>query len=267
MESAETNNHSVLLMFDPLTSPLKSAIIRETPRRRRELDPASPVAAFLSSVDKSKNLLATVRKQKQADLIDLGQVQSPLRAIHEHVEQQATGEATANLLATPLPTFRVTMEDAKGPPIDPFSPATYATTSSIQFFPPVHQLNLRRDPAERNTLVFLETPAKTDLLISTNFTPVPANLPSLLNASLSSLRQSGTESVTSTGRRRRSSIDLDQELQAKSPDSSFDILRGELEIGNSADVSFVSAAEDPLKIIGNAGGDNVGESPWTIRTT
>jgi hypothetical protein len=264
MENAETNDHSVLLMFDPLTSPLKSAITRETPRRRRELDPTSPVAAFLSSVDRSKNLLATVRKQKQADLIDLGQVQSPLRAIHEHVEQQATGETIASVSATPLPTFRVTMEEAKGPPIDPFSPATYATTSSNQFFPP---LNLRRDPAERNTLVFLETPAKIDLLVSTNFIPVPANLPSLLNASLSSLRQSGTESVTSTGRRRRSSIDLDQELQAKSPDSSFDILRGELEIGNSADVSFVSNADDPLKLIGNAGGDSVGESPWTIRTT
>jgi hypothetical protein len=271
MDNPETNDQSVLLMFDPLTSPPKSDISRETPRRRKELDPTSPVAAFFSSVDKSKNLLATVRKQKQADLIDLGQVHSPLGAIHEHVEQ-ATGEATASVMATPLPTFKVTTVDAKVPPMDPFSPATYATTSSIQFLPPVHHLNLRRDPTERNNLIFLETPAKTDLLVSTNFTPVPANLPSLLNASLSSLRHSGTDSVTSTARRRRSSIDLDQELQAKSPDSSFDILRGELEIGNSADVSFISAlstsaAGDSSRATGTVVDDDVGESPWTIRTT
>jgi len=272
MANGETGDQSILSMFDPLTSPLKSGINPETPRQRRAPDPTSPVAAFFSSVDKSKSLLATVRKQRQADLIDL---RSPLHAIHEHVEQGTNRSTLVNGLATPLPMFTVTMGDQHKPTrplMDPFSPATFATTPN-RFHPPAHQLNLRRDPtkgnsAEVNNLVCLETPAKTDLLISTNFTPVPANLPYLPNASLSSLRHSGTDSVTSTGRRRRSSIDLERELLGKSPDSSFDILRGELEIGNSTDVSFVSTAvEDPLKGAGNVTSDDPGESPWTIRTT
>ena len=47
-------------------------------------------------------------------------------------------------------------------------------------------------------------------------------------------------SSSSEGMRpRRSSIDLG-ELEGRMPDASFDILRGELELGTSADVSFVS---------------------------
>ena len=238
-------DQSVLLMFDPLNSP-KSGTIRDTPRRRREQDPTSPVAAFFSTVDRSKNLLQTVRKHKQGDLINLDQG-------HEHVAQ-ATG-----VMATPLPTFRVTMDNENKHNIDPFSPATYATPSTTQFFP-IPQLNLRRESAGHNSLLQLETPAKADLSMSTAFTPIPSNLPNLLNASLSSLRNSGTSSVTSSARRRRSSIDLDKELGAKSPDSSFDILRGDLEIGTSADASFITA-DDSLRVV------DAEESPWTIRTS
>lgn len=220
-------DQSVLLMFDPLTSPRQ----RKTPQTRRDLDPTSPVAAFLNSVDKSKNLLETVRKHNHGDLINLDQPQSSLDVIQEHVEQ-------ATLMATPLPTFKLTLDNPNRPTMDPFSPATYATPT--------------------NTLLVFDTPAKADLSMSTNFTPVPASLPSLLNASFSSLRTSGTSSVTSSARRRRSSIDLDKELDIKSPDSSFDILRGELEIGNSADASFITA-DDSLRTMD-------AESPWTIRT-
>ncbi|KIM22971.1 hypothetical protein M408DRAFT_332642 [Serendipita vermifera MAFF 305830] len=235
-------DRSVLLMFDPLASPPKLATTRETPRHRRELDPTSPVAAFFNTVDRSKNLLETVRKHKQTDLINLDQAQDTLHAIPEDDVEQAT----AGVMATPLPTFKLT--------VDPFSPATYATAT-----PQLFSLARARDSGANNSLLTIDTPAKADLSMSTNFTPIPSGLPNLLNASFSSLRHSGTSSVTSSGRRRRSSVDLDKELHTSTSDSSFDILRGELEIGNSADASFITADES-LRVVEAA------ESPWTIRT-
>jgi hypothetical protein len=246
MAATADSDNSILLQFDPLT-------VHKTPARRRDRDPQSPVAAFFSTVDKSKTLLATVKKKKEKekdhqDLIDLGQTPVPPR-----VDLHFTDPSSV----TPLPFGKLNHAHnvsrlTSGPVFDPFSPPAAAPT--YQSF----------QPLDTSKLIPTETPAKTtraDLLVSTIFTPVPSNLPYLPNASLSSLYASSTAS-TSTTKRRRSSIDLDKEFeQVKSPDSSFDILRGELEIGTSAEVSFVSSTSD------KGAEAAVEESPWIMRNT
>lgn len=255
MAATADGDNSILLQFDPLT-------VHKTPGRRRDRDrdrdPQSPVAAFFSTVDKSKTLLATVKKRKeQQDLIDLGQTPVPARV------DLRFGDPSS---VTPLPLGKLSHAHnashlEPGPIFDPFSPPAAAPT--YHSFPPVPQLVLQ-DDNDASKLILTETPAKTsraELLVSTIFTPVPSNLPYLPNASLSSLYASSTAS-TSTTKRRRSSIDLDKEFgHAKSPDSSFDILRGELDIGTSADVSFVSSTSE--RSVKGA----VEESPWTMRNT
>jgi hypothetical protein len=257
MAATADGDNSILLQFDPLNSPSHSPTAHKTPGRRRDRDPQSPVAAFFSSVDKSKTLLATVKKRKdQQDLIDLSQTPLPPRV------DLRFGDPSS---ATPLPFGKLNHAEnashsSSGPVFDPFSPPAVAPT--YHSFP-VPQLVLQ-DDNHASKLIPTETPAKTpraELLVSTIFTPVPSNLPYLPNASLSSLYASSTAS-TSTTKRRRSSIDLDKEFeQVKSPDSSFDILRGELEIGTSAEVSFVSSTSD------KGAEAAVEESPWIMRNT
>lgn len=217
---------SVLHLFDPLASSGTSPVL--TRARERFADPHSPVAAFFNTLDRSNQLLATAKKRKEHDLIDLAK--TPVQSQARNRDHERNNMA---------------------PVFDPFSPPAPAPA-----FRTVPHLILDDQ--------FHATPAKPnpDLLVSTNVTPVPINLPYLPNASLSSLYTSSTSS-SSTSRRRRSSIDLDKQLgQAKSPSSSFDILRGELEIGTSAEASFVSTvASESSRTVDSA----IEESPWTIR--
>ncbi|KAG8867936.1 hypothetical protein FRC20_004518, partial [Serendipita sp. 405] len=120
--------------------------------------------------------------------------------------------------------------------------------------------------AEKERLIPMETPGRSDLLMSTNFTPIPGNLPYLPGVSLRSLSASSASSTAT--KRRRSSIDLGKELQqVHSSDSSFDILRGDMSIGASAEMSFVSINSEELARLGGAATPiGVEESPWTIRT-
>lgn len=270
MAATVAGDDSILLQFDPLnspptspTSPTSSSSNPRSPGRRRDRDPQSPVAAFFTTVDRSKTLLATVKKKKEQDLIDLGQRQTPFHPTSGRVDLRF-GDAT---FATPLPLSKqIQAENAPGstpgPVFDPFSPPAAAPT--YRSFVTAPQLVIQEEgKAEPSKLIPVETPraAKPELLVSTAFTPVPANLPNLLNASLSSLYALSTSTASST-KRRRSSIDLDREVHH--PDSSFDILRGELEIGTSAEVSFVSSTS-AMSV--NATNTTVEESPWTMRNT
>jgi hypothetical protein len=269
------SDQSLLLLFDPLNAPLQSPRSRPNNLGRKQRDPQSPVSAFFDSIDKSRNLLATVRKRKNSDLIDLGQLNSPLCSVSEIVEAPH-GQQQSDSLATPLPLSKANQEGLLAPNessnVDPFSPQTYvAPTSTFQSFAAVPQLRLDKDPSSEpatgNLLLSPERSRvpKSELLVSTLFTPVPADLPYLPDASLSSLRTSGNSTAT---RRRRSSIDLEKELApVKIQDASFDLLRGELEIGTSAELSFVSMnTDDGIKSLGSLTVDPA-ESPWTIRTT
>ncbi|KAG8810187.1 hypothetical protein FRC17_003059 [Serendipita sp. 399] len=113
----------------------------------------------------------------------------------------------------------------------------------------------------------MDTPGRADLLVSTNFTPVPKHLPYLPGMSLRSLAASSTSSTAT--KRRRSSIDLGKELQQvpATADSSFDILRGEMSISASAEMSFASInSEEVARLGGAATPIGVEESPWTMRT-
>ncbi|CCA70950.1 hypothetical protein PIIN_04886 [Serendipita indica DSM 11827] len=251
--TTESEDKSVLQLFDPLTSPVKSPVRTKTPRAR-ERDPQSPVAAFFSTVDKSKHFLATREKPKEPNLIDLGVLQSPPPQ-REHVEDTSSAPISQRTFATPAPLSDLLVDVVNTPrghgpaalPIDPFSPPTNAGVTHFQSIIQVPQLMLPKEDDKRNRLIPVDTPMRPDLYMSTNFTPVPANLPYL---PASSLRSLAVSSASSTGTyRRRSSIDLDKELHESKPDSSFDILRGEMELG-SAEVSFASVnAHDLTKAL------------------
>ncbi|PVF99743.1 hypothetical protein CPB86DRAFT_783378 [Serendipita vermifera] len=269
------SDQSVLLLFDPLNGQPHSPRSRQTALGRKQRDPQSPVSAFFDSIDKSRNLLATVRKRKNSDLIDLGQMNSPLLSVSEVVEAPHGQQQQTDSLATPLPSSKAngerTLSSNEPTNVDPFSPQTYVAAPSFQSFASIPQLKLDKEPstepATGNSLISPERSRglKSELLVSTLFTPVPADLPYLPDASLSSLRTSGNSTAT---RRRRSSIDLEKELApVKIQDASFDLLRGELELGTSAELSFVSLhTDDGMKSLGSLSVDTA-ESPWTIRTT
>ncbi|KAG8817018.1 hypothetical protein FRC17_000092, partial [Serendipita sp. 399] len=129
---ADEANKSVLQLFDPLTSPLKSPR-HKTPCSDRQRDPTSPVAAFFSSMDRSKSLLTTIKKNRETNLIDLGTLQSPMLVLREDVEHLGEPQSTANTLFTPNPSSKFPIEGRivtgrRGsnplPPLvlDPFSP-------------------------------------------------------------------------------------------------------------------------------------------------
>ncbi|KAG8823637.1 hypothetical protein FRC19_003435 [Serendipita sp. 401] len=274
----EDANKSVLQLFDPLASP--STTRHKTPCSQRQREPTSPVAEFLSSVDRSRSLLATIKKNREVNLIDLGNLQSPMPTMHQNVEPSRAIQTTAPLLATPNPASKISMErrlttektgsDAPVVPVfDPFSPPPASNRNNVAMFSAASMtprfFNIANN-AEKERLIPMETPGRSDLLMSTNFTPIPGNLPYLPGVSLRSLSASSTSSTAT--KRRRSSIDLGKELQqVHSSDSSFDILRGDMSIGASAEMSFVSINSEELARLGGAATPiGVEESPWTIRT-
>lgn len=226
----------LLKLFDPLKSPV-------TPQYRRRIEHESPMTALFAP----KHTVVPARRNKEVDLIDLG---NNMSCITESDEDPAAADEiglphVGSLVDVPSieETYPYDNEPLRlalsiplppSPSFDPFSPPSLKSSNSL------------------NTFAQLSSPIpaagaqiSSQFAMSTNFAPIPSGLPYLLHASLSELRASSTSDAI---RPRRSSIDLG-ELDGHLPDASFDILRGELELGNSADVSFVSSGvEEAIKI-------------------
>lgn len=251
-----TMDNSVLLQFDPLDS------------RTKPDDPDPPGGhAFdgLFGGRKPTGLKPSKSKRHSINLIDLGA--SPFAEAGESSEEtdgevgdkssrlvdaprfddgssdtgdgtQGAYELTSKLHVVPAPV------QVPGPlPTDPFSPpclvkleASLSDTTSLY--------------SSQNTLRYSQSSAPRtpprDFMLSTNFTPVPENMHYLPTSSLSSLNSLKMSEFVPA--RRKSSLDLEIQLEGRLHDGSFDILNGELNLSTIGDVSFTSIdAEEPVK--------------------
>jgi len=245
-------DNSVLLQFDPLDRQTKMGVTS---------DPDSPgglAFAGLFGGPKPTGLKPSRSKRHSINLIDLGA--SPFAEAEESSEEtddELVGNKTSRLVdvprfddSSPDPedetqgACKLTSKPHVVPasihvgeplPADPFSPpnlvkpeASFSDNTSLY--------------SSQNTLRNSQSPALStrprDLMLSTNFTPVPENMHYLPTSSLSSLN--GLKMSEFVPARRRSSLDLETQLKGRLLDASFDILNEELSISTMGDVSFTS---------------------------
>ena len=251
-----TMDNSVLLQFDPLDS------------RTKPDDPDSPGGHPFDGLfggRKPTSLKPSKTKRHSINLIDLGA--SSFAEAGESSDETNGDDKSSRLVDAPRfndgssgtedgiqGAYKLTLKphvvpasvQVPGPlPADPFSPpclvkleASLSDTTSLY--------------SSQNTLRYSQSSAPRtpprDFMLSTSFTPVPENMHYLPTASLSSLNSLKMSEFVPA--RRKSSLDLEIQLEGRLHDGSFDILNGELNISTIGDVSFTSIdAEGPVKEI------------------
>ena len=242
-------DNSVLLQFDPLDPRTKTRVAD---------DHNSPSGHTFDALFGGPKLKPSRSKRQSINLIDLGA--SPFAVADEtsdETDDELVGNKTTRLVDVPRfedggsdtedeiqgackltskPHVVPASVQVREPfPADPFSPpcldkqeAPFSDTTSL--YSSQNTLRNSQSLAPR-------TPPR-DLMLSTNFTPVPENMHYLPTSSLSALNCLKMSEFAPT--RRRSSIDLETQLEGRLPDASFDILNGELNFSTVGDVSFAS---------------------------
>lgn len=245
-------DNSVLLQFDPLDPRMKTRVTDD------RASPSGHMFDGLFGSPKPTCLKPSRSKRQSINLIDLGA--SPLAEADEssdETDDEPVGDKTARLVDVPRfedgssPTEDETQDSCKPtskPHVVPASVQVPERLAADPFSPPclVKSETLSSDTtslySSQNTLRNSRSPAPRtpprDLTLSTNFTPVPDNMYYLPTSSLSSLNCLKISEFAPA--RRRSSIDLETQLESRLPDASFDILNGELNLSTVGDVSFTS---------------------------
>ena len=245
-------DNSVLLQFDPFDPRMKTRVTDD------RTSPSGNAFQELFGGPKPACLKPSRSKRHSINLIDLGA--SPFAEADEssdETDDQPVGNKTFRLVDVPSiedggshtedeiqNARKLTSEPHVVPlsvqvperlPADPFSPpclvkpeAPFSDTTSLS--------------CSQNTLRDSQFPARGtpphDLMLSTNFTPVPENMHYLPTSSVSFLNRLKMSEFAPAPR--RSSIDLGTQLRGRISDASFDILNGELNLSTVGDVSFVS---------------------------
>ena len=254
-------DNSVLLQFDPLDSRTKTQVTD---------NPDSPGGQAFDGLfggPKPTGLKPSKSKRHSINLIDLGA--SPFAEAgesSEETDEELVGNKASQLVDAPRfnDGGSDTEDEIQGAckltsklhvpaliqvrdplPADPFSPPCLVKPEAP--FPGANSLY-----SSQNTLRYSQSSAPRtpprDFTLSTNFTPVPENMPYLPTSSLSSLN--GLKMSEFAPARRRSSLDLETQLERRLHDASFDILNGELNLSTVGDVSFTSiGAEERVKEI------------------
>jgi hypothetical protein len=244
-------DNSVLLQFDPLDPRTKTRVTD---------DPGSPGGHAFTELfggPKPTGLKLSRSKRHSINLIDLGA--SPLAEAEESSEgtdDEPVGNKTSRLVDVPRfdddgsdteddnqepcklttkPDVPASVQVREPLPADPFSPPALVKPEALDS--ETTSLYPFQNTSRNLPFPAAKTPLR-DLMLSTNFTPVPENMHYLPMSSLSSLNDFKMSGFLPA--RRRSSIDLETQLEGRLPDVSFDILNGELNLSTVGDLSFTS---------------------------
>jgi hypothetical protein len=241
---------SVLLQFDPLDPRMKTRVADDRD------SPSGQVFDELFGRPKPTCLKPSRSKRQSINLIDLGA--SPFADADEssdETDDEPVGNKTSRLVDVPrfegggLHTEDETQGSCKltsKPDVVPASIQVPERNAADPFSPP-YLLKPEAPFSDSTSLYSLRnshslapTTPPRDLTLSTNFTPVPENMHYLPASSLSSLNSLKISEFAPA--RRRSSIDLETQLEGQLLDASFDILNGELNLSTSTvgGVSFAS---------------------------